>query len=576
MAQTSPNRKFHDWSSLHQDIVDSIAKRIVSRADLIAFAAVCKAWRSAAIKEYFTSRSTLKSPVLMIQAKNKENDTPTPEFYNSSKSTWSKGTFHKLGLLAPKKTKQSFYSSLGWLVAVSADLKVDLLHPLSHAQIELPDINKVRNHHQQQSFSGVPYEFIASKFVLSSSPSWTCDYIVTVIYRILGGWGFWRPGEDEWTSVGRNIMDLAYYKGQFYAVDFDGNIMVCEIAEPEQPKMRIVVPKVPMEPMCASVDQSLYLVESQGALLVVLRLRQWFSSTTEFRVKNLGDSTLFLGRHNSSFSIECKKNKNFGMTWRIGMGDKVKFWTDKWLSDVPLIHYEGVIELLDLDCPVSSFFKQGWWDIKKLRATVPEEVVQKVISFSSGFNSNLEDSQIWKPNANGIFTDKIISNDQRVQRHLSMDSSCSLNAVHILRDCRKAKEHWLKNNIFSEACCSGSISWSSVFVFICWYLWKWRNQFSFNAEEVVPSNPRQIILSAVSEWSKASCGCRAVGEKVQSPLAWDFPGTAVVKLNVDGSHKAAFGNIGAGGVLRDGKGEWLGGFAVNLGKGQTSPCWSAV
>ncbi|CAL9002908.1 unnamed protein product [Prunus brigantina] len=324
MAQTSPNRKVHDWSSLHQDIVDSIAKRMVSPADLIAFAAVCKAWRSAAIKEYFTSRSTLKSPVLMIQAKNKEKGTLTPEFYNSSRSTWSKGTFHKLGLLAPKKTKQSFYSSLGWLVAVSADLKVDLLHPLSHAQIELPDINKVRNHHQQQSFSGVPYEFIASKFVLSSSPSWTCDYIVTVIYRILGGWGFWRPGEDEWTSVGRNIMDLAYYKGQFYAVDFDGNIMV-------------------------------------WALLVVLRLRQWFSSTTEFRVFN-----------------------------------------------VPL---EG---------------------------------------------------------------------------------------------CGK-----------------------------CWCHW----------------SDMQIILSAVSEWSKASCGCRAVEVTVQTLLAWDFPGTGVVKLNVDGPHKAAFGNIGAGGQM---------------------------
>ncbi|CAB4315285.1 unnamed protein product [Prunus armeniaca] len=302
MAQTSPNRKVHDWSSLHQDIVDSIAKRMVSPADLIVFAAVCKAWRSAAIKEYFTSRSTLKSPVLMIQAKNKEKGTLTPEFYNSSRSTWSKGTFHKLGLLAPKKTKQSFYSSLGWLVAVSADLKVDLLHPLSHDQIELPDINK--------------------------------DF---------GRLGFWRPGEDEWTSVGRNIMDLAYYKGQFYAVDFDGNIMVCEIAEPEQPKMRIVVPKVPMEPMCASVDQSLYLVESQGALLVVLRLRQWFSSTTEFRVfnvplegcgkcwchwsdlqvKNLGDSTLFLGRHNSSFSIECKKNKDF-----VCLGNSICFTVD--------------------------------------------------------------------------------------------------------------------------------------------------------------------------------------------------------------------------------------------------------
>ena len=78
-------------------------------------------------------------------------------------------------------------------------------------------------------------------------------------------------------------------------------------------------------------------------------------------------------------------------------------------------------------------------------------------------------------------------------------------------------------------------------MFICWYLWKWRNQFIFNAEEVVPSNPRQIILSAVSEWSKASCGCRAVGEKVQSLLAWDFPGTAVVNLMWMGHIKRLLG-----------------------------------
>ncbi|CAL9002906.1 unnamed protein product, partial [Prunus brigantina] len=61
---------------------NSIAQRIVSRSGLIAFAAVCKAWRSAAIKPYFTSRSRLKSPLLMIEAKNKEKGTLTPEFYN--------------------------------------------------------------------------------------------------------------------------------------------------------------------------------------------------------------------------------------------------------------------------------------------------------------------------------------------------------------------------------------------------------------------------------------------------------------------------------------------------------------
>ncbi|BBH06318.1 hypothetical protein Prudu_017940 [Prunus dulcis] len=142
----------------------------------------------------------------------------------------------------------------------------------------------------------------------------------------------------------------------------------------------------------------------------------------------------------------------------------------------------------------------GMVGIKKLRATVLKRWCK----------NNLEDSQIWKPNANGIFTDKIISNDQRVRRHLSMDSSCSLNdwpseaAVLILRDCSKAKEG----------------SWGE---------------------------------SAISF---------GLG------FSWDCSG----QLNVDGSHKAAFGNIGAGGVLRNSNGEWLGGFAVNLGKGQTSPC----
>ncbi|CAL2251951.1 unnamed protein product [Prunus armeniaca] len=39
-------------------------------------------------------------------------------------------------------------------------------------------------------------------------------------------------------------------------------------------------------------------------------------------------------------------------------------------------------------------------------------------------------------------------------------------------------------------------------------------------------------------------------------------------LNVDGSCKPASGNIGAGGVLRDSFGNWIKGFAVNMGNGQ--------
>ncbi|CAL9015651.1 unnamed protein product, partial [Prunus brigantina] len=51
-------------------------------------------------------------------------------------------------------------------------------------------------------------------------------------------------------------------------------------------------------------------------------------------------------------------------------------------------------------------------------------------------------------------------------------------------------------------------------------------------------------------------------------LTWESPNTGIFKLKVDGSCKPASGNIGAGGVLRDFFGNWIKGFAVNLGNGQ--------
>ncbi|BFG15560.1 hypothetical protein CerSpe_018340 [Prunus speciosa] len=62
-------------------------------------------------------------------------------------------------------------SSLGWLLTVSKDLNFSLIHPLNHARIELLD-----------GHPNLPPAFLEAirKFVLSSSPSWTSNYIVMV------------------------------------------------------------------------------------------------------------------------------------------------------------------------------------------------------------------------------------------------------------------------------------------------------------------------------------------------------------------------------------------------------------
>lgn len=56
--------------------------------------------------------------------------------------------------------------------------------------------------------------------------------------------------------------------------------------------------------------------------------------------------------------------------------------------------------------------------------------------------------------------------------------------------------------------------------------------------------------------------------KVQVSLAWEPPDVGCFKLNVDGSKRSMSRAIGAGGVLRNSEGLWIGGFTVNLGLGQ--------
>ncbi|CAL8155262.1 unnamed protein product [Prunus armeniaca] len=63
-------------------------------------------------------------------------------------------------------------------------------------------------------------------------------------------------------------------------------------------------------------------------------------------------------------------------------------------------------------------------------------------------------------------------------------------------------------------------------------------------------------------------GTNSGANKVQVLLAWVPPEVGVVKLNIDGSRRGVTGAIGARKVLKDHLGQWIGGFVVNLGRGE--------
>ncbi|BFG35445.1 hypothetical protein CerSpe_217190 [Prunus speciosa] len=177
-----------------------------------------------------------------------------------------------------------------------------------------------------------------------------------------------------------------------------------------------------------------------------------------------------------------------GLAWRIGKWDSTHFWTDKWVTDQPLAQQEEVLQLIDLNCVVYDFSKNGWWDVNKLCSALHDDLVQKILNVPAGFMGSLPDSHIWRPSPNGIFSvktayglffegpwwpdydwkflwslrtppklyfflwltaqGKLLTNEQRVKRNLAEDSACAVcdypteSILHIFRDCNRAKDVW--------------------------------------------------------------------------------------------------------------------------------------
>ncbi|KAK3012547.1 hypothetical protein RJ639_009338 [Escallonia herrerae] len=304
---------------LPHDLLVYIAEKVDSFEDFVALGGVCKALRSAATKENFSRRPQI--PWLMLAQR---EDGDVRGFYSLSK-----GMIRTVTLPEANDKRCRCLASEGWLITAESDWSMTLLHPLSRRQIRLPHMSTLEDH------DSVEYDGCIWKAVLSSSPS-SSDCTVMIIQGCLVKLAFCKPGiNNAWTTIETKLsmyFDVIHFNGNFYAVDGQGNVLLCDV-EGANPTIAKVVAKFPSE-LQPTIIEKLYLVESSGKLLVVSRegvmVRpvdetgdvdedncELTYGTTSFQVfevdlsndgwtevKNLGNRALFLG-HNSSFSVEA-------------------------------------------------------------------------------------------------------------------------------------------------------------------------------------------------------------------------------------------------------------------------------
>ncbi|KAJ8431324.1 hypothetical protein Cgig2_013540 [Carnegiea gigantea] len=193
-----------------------------------------------------------------------------------------------------------------------------------------------------------------------------------------------------------------------------------------------------------------------------------------------------------------------------------------------------------------------------------------------------------------VVHDKLLTNAERYKRHMVSYSNCVVCGAeredinHILRRCPQAFSVWQALNFKDFTPVDRQLGvqewfklnatkvhedphWQTKFLTTTWYIWKWRCKASFGTVEEEPEDRGSFLVARFYDIIQAL-------ESLTPPLTdsrsepsskelvrWEAPPEGWVILNTDGAAKGNPRPAGAGGVLRDEKGGWRGGFSENLG-----------
>ncbi|GLT97162.1 hypothetical protein SLE2022_147430 [Rubroshorea leprosula] len=128
--------------------------------------------------------------------------------------------------------------------------------------------------------------------------------------------------------------------------------------------------------------------------------------------------------------LRCRDVLRLGLRWRVGTGEKIRFWQDAWVSDRPLLDVALLPALEDqIDIPVSHVIKPDrTWDFQVLQQLLPELVVEQISALPLPSFGHQED---------GIF-----------ERHFASSPMCPRceqdqeTPLHLLRDCYYSRLVW--------------------------------------------------------------------------------------------------------------------------------------
>ncbi|XP_042520358.1 putative F-box protein At5g55150 [Macadamia integrifolia] len=211
-------------------------------------------------------------------------------------------------------------SNWGWLIMEGINQGNNfLLNPMTRVLIGLPPKATLPslNHIDKAILLSPPLDNKIGSLVATN------DCVVMVIYSSLesdslglGCLAFCRLRDEKWTAIENNhswFEDIIFYNGVVYAINFKFDIVLVEFdPNPKGTRCHIAPPAREFD---SRALKDIYLVESLGELLVVLRCRLFLNQSGTFKifkldtkgrcwikVEDLGDQMIFISKTSTGFS----------------------------------------------------------------------------------------------------------------------------------------------------------------------------------------------------------------------------------------------------------------------------------
>ncbi|CAN1193986.1 Putative ribonuclease H protein At1g65750 [Linum perenne] len=321
-----------------------------------------------------------------------------------------------------------------------------------------------------------------------------------------------------------------------------------------------------------------------------------------------------------------------GLSWGVRNGKSTKFWSERWLDDGSVIAESVDPPPNHANRVIADYCNpEGGWNVGLLAETLPASTLQAVVGMTPPMHDLGADIPVWNLEPDGKYTvktgyllakdlihraeqpiwkrvwkwegsqrvrnflwiavsGKLLTNVERCRKHISNCSDCGIctgvaeNCEHILRSCPVARQVWEKvlgigsTDPFFTLCWEdwwvenlNSLQRKTKFGYICWTLWKCRNERLFegklfSADAIVEQSN---FWTGVSNIAIAEARLIREGSKTQmaeAPIGWNPAPAPSFTLNTDESVEWATGNASVGGVLRNWQGKSVDAFTTNLGK----------